>query len=290
MRSLHARKRGRPNGSTKGLEPWQCAHIVKAVMDHTPDQLKFPFYLWTRDAVGKLIETRYGIRMSRWTVGRHLKQWGFTPQKPVRRSYEQNPEEVHKWLEETYPAIRRKAQREGALILWGDEMGMRSDYSAGRCYGKKGITPVVRGTGQRFSCHMISAIANRGEMMFMVFKERFTTRVCLRFLRRLVKQTRRKIYLIIDRHPVHRAAAVTGWLRHNRRKISRIFLPSYSPELNPDEILNQDTKTNAVGKKRPHTPEEMVHNVRGFLRRRQRNRPVVANYFKAKHVLYAAYK
>jgi transposase len=290
IRSLRARKRGRPQGSAQGLQPWQCAQIVKAVMDHTPDQLKFPFYLWTREAVGELIATRFGVRMSRWTVGRHLKQWGFTPQKPIRRSYEQNPEEVRKWLKTTYPAIWRQAQREGALILWCDEMGMRSDYSAGRCYGKKGETPVVPGTGQRFSCNMISAVANRGEMMFMVFKEKFSARICLRFFRRLIKQAKRKVYVIIDRHPVHRASAVTRWLRRNRQKIRRIYLPAYSPELNPDEILNQDTKRNAVGIKRPHTREEMVKNVRGFLRNRQCERTIVANYFNAKHVKYAAYK
>ena len=147
---LRARKRGRPCGSR--LTPVQAATTVRMIATRCPDQLQLPFALWTRAAVGTYLKRRFGVVVSVWTVGRYLQDWGFTPQKPVRRAYEQDPEAVRRWLEREYPAIRRGAKRESAEIQWGDEMGMRSDHQAGRSWGRRGQTPVVLGTGQRFKC------------------------------------------------------------------------------------------------------------------------------------------
>ena len=172
-RRLKACRRGRPPG--RSLQPRQAAQIVRAITDRYPNQLKLPFYLWTREAVARLIEERHGIALSVWTVGRYLRDWGFTPQKPLRRAFEQDPEAVQKWLEEEYPAIRARAKKEKAQIYWGDEMGMRSDHQTGTTYGRKGATPVIPGTGQRFRCNMISAITNRGKLYFMVYRNGFST-------------------------------------------------------------------------------------------------------------------
>jgi transposase len=199
FRALTAKPKGRPKGGS--LLPWQSAQIAKTVVDHHPEQLKLPFYLWTREAVAKLIQRKFGIRVSVSTSGRYLKRWGFTPQKPVRRALEQNPQEVRNWLEEEYPAIREQAKREKAQIFWGDEMGLRSDHAVGRSYGLRGQTPVIVSTGKRFSCNMISAITNQGRLNFMVFKGRFIATVFLEFLNRLVRQSKRKVFLIVDRHP-----------------------------------------------------------------------------------------
>lgn len=286
-KALKRGAKGRPKGGS--LLPWQAAQTARAITDRNPEQLKLPYFLWTREAVAKLIERRYGIRLSQWTAGRYLAKWGFTPQKPVRRAFEQKPEEVKKWLNQAYPAIRTKAKRENAQIYWGDEMGMRSDHAVGTSYGRRGETPVVPGTGQRFGCNMVSAINNKGKMYFMVFKKRFSAGVFVDFLARLVRQARHKVFLIIDRHPVHKSKTVANWLEKNRRLISVFFLPGYSPELNPDEMLNQDVKANAVGRQRAASQNELIGNVRNFLRSRQRKSHVVRSYFREKHVLYAAY-
>src|SRR3990170_2296163 len=225
LRSLKARKRGRPKGGS--LLPWQAAQIVRSITDRTPDQLKLPFYLWTREAVGRLIEDRFGIRLSVWTVGRYLAQWGFTPQKPARRAFERDPERVRRWLDEEYPAIRSRAKREGAEIYWGDEMGVRSDHVAGRSYGRRGQTPVIPGTGQRFGCNMISAITNLGRLNFQVFEGSFNVKVFLGFLTRLLKHAPRKVFLIVDGHPVHRAKLVQAWREEHTAEIEIIYLPGY---------------------------------------------------------------
>jgi len=285
-KALRAKHRGRPKGGS--LEPWQAAQIVRAVEDRYPEQLKLPFFLWTREAVGALIGQRFGIRLSVWTVGRYLAQWGFTPQKPMRRAFEQDRERVKRWQNEEYPRIRKLARVEKAAIYWGDEMGMRSDHACGRTYGRRGETPVIPGTGQRFGCSMVSAITNRGQMYFMVFKRRFRAEIFLEFLRRLVRQIGRRVFLILDQHPVHKASKVLRWLRRHRDAIRVFHLPSYSPELNPDEFLNQDVKSNAVGRCRPHSQEEMLQGVRGYLRSRQRQPHLVRKYFEAEPVSYAA--
>lgn len=207
-------------------------------MNRYPEQLKLPFCLWTRDAVSRFIEKRYGINLSKWTVGRYLKRWGFTPQKPARQAFERNPEAVRRRLEEEYPLIRARAKTDQATIYWGNEMGLRSDHAVGRSFSPRGRTPVIPGTGQCFRCNMISTITNKGKLNFMVFKERFCSDVFLDFLRRMVRQSERKIFLITNSHPVHHAKKIRNWIEKNSEWIQIFFLPTYSPELNPDELLN----------------------------------------------------
>jgi transposase len=285
--ALEARKKGRPSGSGR-LRGWQAAAVVKLITDKEPRQLKMPFYLWTQKAVSHLIKRRFGVTLSRWQVGRYLKAWGMTPQKPVRKAYEQDPEKVGRWLREEYPAIRTRAKREKADIYWGDEMGMRSDHQTGTTYAPRGKTPKTTATGRRFSCSMISAVTNRGKLRFQLFKKMFIAPVLLRFLRGLLKDTKRKVFFILDGHPVHRSAAVRKWARENRDRIELFYLPSYSPELNPDELVNQDVKTNAVGRKPPHTLSQMVGNVRRYLKNRAADPEQVRRYFHHKDVRYAA--
>jgi len=283
---LRARRRGRPAGGR--LKAGQERKLCKLITDHCPDQLKLPFYLWTREAVVHLIARQCGLKVSVWTAGRWLARWGFTPQKPARRAFEQDPQAVAAWVKRKYPAIRTLARREKALIFWADEMGLRADHAAGRSFSPQGQTPVMLGTGQRFRCNLISAITNRGQLQFMVFKERFTSPVFIRFVRRLLRQNRRKLFLIIDSHPVHVAKATLRWLRKRRATLRVYFLPGYSPELNPDEYLNQDVKTNAVGRTRPLDRTEMIGNIRAYLRSTQANGSLVKRYFQAEHVRYAS--
>lgn len=285
--ALRAKRRGRPPGGR--LTVRQEKTLARLIRDHCPDQLKLPFYLWTREAVAELICRRFGVRLSVWTAGRLLARWGFTVQKPVRRAFEQDSKEVRSWLTRRYPAIRALARREKAVIFWSDEMGLRSDHAAGRSFSPRGVTPVILGTGQRFGCNLISAITNRGHLQFMVFKHRFTVAVFLKFLRRLLRQNRgRKIFLVLDAHPVHVARAARRWFRRHRAALRVYWLPGYSPELNPDECLNQDVKTNAVGRTRPLNRAEMIGNVRAYLRSTQANRSLVKRYFQEDHVRYAS--
>jgi transposase len=287
-RALAAARRGRRPGEKTALAPWQQAQIAKAIREKNPDQLRLPGFLWTRALVCELIERRFGIRVGEKTAGRYLRAWGFSPQKPARRALEQNPELVARWLDERYPQLETRAYRERALILWLDEMGLRSDHSAGRSWSPVGQTPLVQGTGQRFGANVISAISNKGQLQFRVFKQRFTAPLLIDFLARLVRQADgQKIILILDGHPVHRAKKVREWVAAHAGQIELQFLPGYSPELNPTELLNQDVKTNALGRRRPHSQEELIGDTRSYLRCTQRRPQLVARYFEGEHVRYA---
>jgi transposase len=286
--ALSARKRGRRVGEKTVLLPWQQAQVAKAIRDKNPDQLRLPGFLWTRALVCDLVEVRFGVRMSEKTAGRYLRGWGFSPQKPARLALEQNAEAVARWLKELYPALAARARREKARILWCDETGLRSDHTAGRSWAPVGQTPLVQGTGQRFGTNVVSAISNQGHLQFMVFKQRFIAKVFIEFLTRLVRQAAgQKVILILDGHPVHRSAAVRRWVEAHSDAIELVFLPGYSPELNPTELLNQDLKTNALGRRRPRTQQELLDDTRSYLRSTQHRPRLVARYFDGKHVSYA---
>jgi transposase len=252
-----------------------------------PDQLALPFYLWTREAVQALIQQRTGVTLSRTSVGRYLAAWQFTPQKPVRRAIERDPVAVARWLTTEYPRLAARAKRQGAGIYWVDEMGVRSDDVVGRSYAPRGRTPVVAGTGKRFSCHMISGITNRGALAFMTYTGRFNQAVLLRFFQRLIRQAERKVLVILDGHPVHRGQQVAAWVAAHRRQIEVCFLPGYSPELNPDELLNQDTKQ-VTGRQRPRTQPQLRQIMRSHLRRRPRQPAIVRRFFQHPDTHYAA--
>jgi len=287
LRALKAKRRGRRAGEGR-LTPTQGARIRQQIIDQMPDQLKLGFYLWTRAAVGALIERECKVVVSLTTVGRYLKAWGMSVQQPARRAYERNDAAIARWLRVEYPAIARQAHREGATIYWGDEMGRRSDHVAGTSYALIGQTPIVRATGQRFGCSMISAITNRGHVVFRVFHGKFNGPLFVDFLQRLRKQCSTKLYLIVDGHPVHRSRLAKAYVARHATWIRLIQLPGYCPELNPDELLNQDVKTNALGKSRPRNRPEMMTAVRRHLYRRQQQPHIIRNLFQEKHVRYAA--
>jgi len=286
LRGLTSKKRGVQGG--KKINGKQAAEVRQLIKDKLPDQLKLSFGLWTREAVQQLLLDRYGVELSRWQVGRYLKDWGYTPQKPISKAFEQKPEKVKQWLEQEYPAIKKRAQKENAIIYFGDETGMRSDHQAGKSYAPKGETPVIKKTGQRFSLNMISAISNKGHLQFMIIDGRFNSEVFETFLKQMIKCSRQKIYFVTDGHPAHKTKRLNEWLSKNKQKIEVFFLPPYSPELNPQEYVNQDVKTNIIGKQRPINKAQMRMNVEDFMYSRKNDRRQVQKYFHVSYVRYAA--
>ena len=286
--AIEPKRRGRKAGEAAALNARRMKRIESIVLGKMPDQLRLPFYLWTRGAVGALIEREYGIALSAASIGNYLKRWGMSPQKPVRRAYERDDAAIQRWLETDYPAIAADAKRRRALIFWADECGVRSDDVRGRSFAPKGRTPEIRTTGQRFGCSMISAVSNRGALAFRVFEGRFHAETFIDFMQRLLKHGKgRKIALIVDGHPVHKSNAVKHWVVDQAGTVTLHFLPGYAPELNPDELLNHDLKL-GLTKRRPCNRAELKFAVRSHLHKRQKQPRIVKNFFKEKHVRYAA--
>ncbi len=199
-------------------------------------------------------------------MGKYLKRWGFTPQRSLKKAYEQSPEAVSKWVHEQYPKIAAQAKREGAEIQWGDEAGLRSDDVRGRGYAPKGKTPVVRANANRAKLSVISTVTNKGEMRWKVFSGALNARLLIGFMKRLVHGRQKRVFLILDNLHVHHSKAVKKWLAENEDKIEVFYPPSYSPELNPDELLSADLKQRVTKSAPARTKTALTRTTIGALR------------------------
>ena len=289
--SLKNKKHGRPAKTISKLKPWQCATIARTIIDKTPDQLKMPFMLWNINSVKELIFNKFNIRLSTPTISRYLKKWGFTPQRPLTKSFSKDPKKVTKFLMEEYPLIKKRAKKENGEIHFLDEMGINNNtHSFIRGYAKKGKDnqPVMPKSAKRVSSNMVSTINNSGHFRFMVYEENMNVAVFLKFLNQLIKKQDKKIFLILDNLRVHKAYKVQDWQKKNKDKIEFFFLPPYSPELNPDELVNQDVKANALKHKLIHKVEDLNRNLRSYLYSLQKNKQKIRNFFQKNCVRYAA--
>jgi transposase len=280
--------RGRRHGAQRELTAEQEVGIQKLLVDKTPDQLKLSFALWTREAVRLAIKQIYGKDLPLRTISDYLKRWGFTPQKPTKRAYEQNPKLVAQWHETVYPEIQALAKQEKAEIHWGDETGIQNDAYNARGFAPKGKTPVVRINATKSRVNMISSITNRGKVRFMLYKENMTSQILIKFMSRLVKGSDRKVFLILDNLRVHHSKAVKAWLEEHEEEIAVFYLPSYSPELNPDEYLNGDLKQCIRSGLPARTEKALTKKTRSFMRKLQNRPKHVSNYFKHPKIAYAA--
>ena len=285
---LKIKKRGRPAGSCRKLSQEQENEIQKAICDKCPDQLKLPFALWTRVAVKQLIKQLWGIEVPIRTIGDYLKRWNFTPQKPLKRAYEQNPKAVQKWLKEEYPAIQQKAKKESAEIHWGDETGLCNDSYHGRSYAPRGKTPAIRISARCKRVNLISTVTNQGKVRFMIYKDRMNADTFIKFMKRLIKDADRKIILILDNLRVHHSYKARDWLEEHTDQIEVFFLPSYSPELNPDEYLNCDLKAGVHSGPPARSKSQLKAKALSHLRKLQKMPGRVRKYFEHKKIAYAA--
>jgi transposase len=286
--AVNVKARGRLKGSGRLLTAAQEDKIQRLIQDRTPYQLKLAYALWARPAVSELIEAVYGVRLTVRNTGKYLKRWGFTPQKPLKKAYEQSSEAVQKWVNEEYPKIAAQGKAEGAEIQWGDETGLRSDDVRGRGYAPKGQTPVVLANARREKLSVISTVTNKGQMRWKVFSGALNAKVLIGFMERLTHGKKKKILLILDNLCVHHSKPVKEWLAENLDKIEVYYLPSYSPELNPDELLNADRKQRGTKAAPARNKIALTRTAIGALRSIQKQPERVESYFQQKDASYAA--
>lgn len=281
--------RGRQRGDGRVLTAAQEQTIQRLIIDKRPEQLKMEFSLWSRAAVGQLIEQEFGIVLQVRTVGKYLARWGFTPQKPIRRAYEQSPAAVQAWLDSEYPAIDERARREGGEIHWGDETALVNTDVRGRSYAPMGKTPVTMAVGgTRHKLSMIATVTNQGKTRWMIIDEAFDADKLIEFLQSLIKDAGKKVFLILDNLRVHHSKKVKAWVAERKDQIELFYLPSYSPELNPEERLNADLKRE-MAKRVPIRTKPKLRQAANEHMAMLENSPLrVMSYFQDRRVRYAA--
>jgi transposase len=288
MEALPGERTGRPVGSGRTLNEGQAAFLRTILNEKTPEDVGIAAPLWTRRAVADLIRKEYGIDMPVRTVGEYLRRWGYTPKVPSRHAKDQDPEEVRLWLEENYPAIERRAAREGAEIHWCDETGAAADQQPRRGYAREGQPARIDVPDPHIRMNMISTISNEGSVHFMTYKPTMTAALFITFLERLLGETTGKIFLIVDRLKAHEAKKVEAWAAEHQERIEIFFLPRYAPERNPDEYLNNDMKEGINATGLPDSKEELRSRMLGFMIKLAHLPQHVRNYFQHPCVQYAA--
>jgi len=289
VKALAPKPTGRPVGSRRRLSPEQELHIQRQICKHRPEQLKLEFALWTRGAVLLLVQQEFGVDLPIRTMGEYLKRWGFTPQRPIKKAYEQRPEAVQQWLQQEYPAIAQRAHAEDAEIDWGDETAVVNTDVRGRGYQPKGQTPVAYAVGgTRHKLSMISSVTNQGKTRWMIIDEAFNSDKLIEFLAALIKEAPKKVFLILDNLRVHHSKPVKAWLAEHQAQIEVFYLPSYSPELNPDERLNADLKHALGSRVQVRNKDKLKQATTDHMNMLQNNPQRVRSYFGDPKVKYAA--
>lgn len=251
-----------------------------------PRQLEFDFGLWTRKRVRELILREFGIDYSEQNVGRILKMLGFSPQRPTYQAIQQDEQKRRKWMEEIFPAIKKRADEEGAKIFFADEAGCRNDHQSGTTWAPVGETPVVEFTGKRESIGMVSAISMRGEMSWMLFEKSMNSLLFIEFLKELLADKKGKIFLILDNVSYHKSKVTKAWVEEHKDRIELFFLPGYSPDLNPDEWVWNNVKNDNVARIVPNRPGQLYEIAEKALRMLRNVPEKIQGFFSDPHLAY----
>ena len=285
---IRNKKRGRKLGEKRILTKEQTKKLENILLNKMPIDFDIPYCLWSRQAIQNLILKIWSIDMKLKTISEYMKRLGSTPQKPIKIAYKQNPEELKKWIEEDFPKIKKRAYKEKAEIHWGDETRICSNSNYIRGFSPKGQTPVIKMQAKQMSINIISSITNKGEMRFLLSEEYINTESLIKFAENLCIEANRKIFLILDNLRTHYSKVFVSWVKKNNDKIEIFYLPTYCPNLNPDERLNRDLKTHFHSGPISKNKKEFVNKLRSLLIEIQKMPKRVINYFYSKFVQYAA--
>lgn len=288
LKAIKPKPRGRKLGAKRILTLEQEKEIQQIIVDKTPDQLKLNECMWCRKNIAALIKERFKIEIKPSTLGYYLERWGFSIQRPVKRAYKQDQAKIDEWLNNEFPGISKRAAEENAEIFFGDETNIQNTMNYLRGYAPKGKTPVIRTEAQKFKVNMISAVSKRGKLRFMLYKDNMNSDNLIDFMRRLISDSGKKVFLILDNLRVHHSTKVTEWIENHKDKIELFYLPPYAPEYNPDELVNSDLKRSVGQKISPRSADELEKNIRSHLKKLQNDFAKVAAFFNAPFTSYAA--
>jgi len=286
LAGIKPKKSGRKPESEMLLTNEEQRQIRQTIISKVPNQLKMAGFLWTLAKISQYIWTVYRKKVSVRSLSNYMKRWGLTCQRPTKRACGQDVAKIERFKTEEYPAIAKRAKVEKAVIYWGDETGVSNRENFERGFSEKGKPPILPMETKRERVNMISAITNQGNSRFMVYEEKMNQQLFIDFMRRLVRESERKVFFIVDNLRVHHGKIVTAWLEKHKDEIEVFFLPPYAPESNPDEYLNHALKQNVHSGNLPRTKKDIKHKIHSFMRHLQHKKECVRAFFRHKNVSY----
>lgn len=272
---------GRPRKVTPEIMKW----LYHAISLGNPRQYKLPFCLWTLNNIRTVLKDQFNLVLSKSSISRLLAHIGLTPQRPIYRSYKQDPKALEKYLKKTFPDLRSYARRLGADIYFIDESAVRSDHHSGTTWGPIGETPVVEDSGDRFGIKLISAVSPRGDMRFQTIEGRMNSDKFIDFLKKLRSDAGKPVIVIADRASYHKSKKVMNFAKNSGQEITLELLPAYAPELNPDEQVWNHAKAR-IGKLFIDSKETMKRSVLSVMRSIQKNVRLVRSFFELEKTKY----
>lgn len=285
-RGLRALRSTRGTGRPRSLTPAQERQVYRWINGRDPQQYGLDFGLWTRRIVATLIQERFDVALGVTAVGALLAKLGLTPQKPLQRAYQRDPVAIARWQRETYPALARRAKREGADIFFWDESGFRADTVHGKTWGKRGITPVVYRPGQRQSVSAASAVNARGAFWYCTYQGALNGDRFIELLRKLLRGRKRALHLVLDGLPAHKRVTVRDFVASTNGRLTLHFLPGYAPDLNPDELVWSHVKRTGTARRPLRRGEKLPDQINAALHKVRCNRTLVRSFFRAPSVAY----
>lgn len=286
-----ALEEGRRSGRPRKLNGKIMAWLYDAITLGDPRQFQFPFCLWTLDIIRSVLKKKYKIELSKSSISRLLRNMGLSAQRPIYRAYKRDPKELEKYLNTTFPEVKRLAEQLGAQIFFVDEAAVRSDSHHGTTWGAVGTTPEVEDSGDRFTIKIISAITPRGDMKFSFIEGKMNTDKYVEFLRKLRSDAGCPIIVIADNASYHKSNKVKALSEASKNGdgegIYTAMLPAYCPELNPDEQVWNHAKRR-LSKLFVVTKEETKKAMKSIMCSIQRSKSLILSFFKLKDTQYAA--
>ena len=283
---IQALRSTKATGRPRSLTPRQEQQVFRWINGRDPRQYGLDFGLWTRAVVAELIEKKFGVNLGLTAVGELLARLGLTPQKPLQRAYQRDPQAVERWQRETYPAIARQAKAEGAEVFFWDESGFRADTVHGKTWGVRGQTPVVERPGQRQSVSAASAVTAQGAFWFCVYEGALNGELFVELLKKMMHRRRKPVHLILDSLPAHKRAIVSEYVASTEGRLTLHFLPGYAPDLNPDELVWSHVKRTGTARRPLQRGETLREKIEEQLAKIQKLPSLIRSFFKAPSVAY----
>jgi transposase len=283
---IKALRSTKATGRPRSLSPAQERQVFRWINGRDPRQYGLDFGLWTRTVVAELIEKKFGVHLGVSAVGELLAKLGLTPQKPLQRAYQRDPQAIERWQRETYPAIARKAKRQGAEVFFWDESGFRADTVHGKTWGVRGQTPVVERPGQRQSVSAASAVTAQGAFWFCVYEGALNGERFVELLKKMMHRRRKPVHLVLDSLPAHKRAIVSEYVASTKGRLTLHFLPGYAPDLNPDELVWSHVKRTGSARRPLQKGEKLREKIEQQLAQLQKLPSLIRSFFNAPSVAY----